>query len=82
MPGYHKRDIQKGVLGEVSKITEEYTEFIDANEQGSRIMELVELSDLVGAITFYVKNKYGMGITDLVSFSNITKRAFEDGTRK
>lgn len=82
MPGYHKRDIEKGTLGEISKIKEEFEEFLDANEQGSRIMELIELSDLVGAITFYVQNKYGMSITDLVCFSNITKRAFEDGTRK
>lgn len=57
MAGYHIKFINKGVLGFFSKIEEEFNEFKDAHEQKSTIMELVELSDLIGAtIAFYRKN--------------------------
>lgn len=57
MAGYHIKFITKGVLGYFSKIEEEFSEFIDAHEQKSVVMELVELSDLIGAtIAFYRKN--------------------------
>lgn len=57
MAGHHIRFINKGVLGLFSKIEEEFNEFKDAHEQQSIIMELVELSDLIGAtIAFYRKN--------------------------
>jgi len=35
-PGYHKRTITKGQLGEASKIIEEAEEFADAVDQGAR----------------------------------------------
>lgn len=81
MAGYHKSNISKGTLGEASKITEEYLEFMDAVEQGSKVMELVELSDLIGATEEYLK-KYNLTIQDLIGFSDITKRAFKNGARK
>lgn len=81
MAGYHKFNIPKGTLGEASKITEEYLEFMDAVEQGSKVMELVELSDLIGATEEYLK-KYNLTIQDLIGFSDITKRAFKNGARK
>lgn len=57
MAGYHIKFINKGVLGYFSKIEEEFQEFKDAHEQKSVVMELVELSDLIGAtIAFYRKN--------------------------
>lgn len=57
MAGYHIKFINKGVLGFFSKIEEEFNEFKDAHEQNSTVMELVELSDLIGAtIAFYRKN--------------------------
>lgn len=57
MAGYHIKFINKGVLGYFSKIEEEFHEFKDAHEQNSFVMELVELSDLIGAtIAFYRKN--------------------------
>ena len=49
-PGYHLRKIAKGSPGEASKIKEELEEFLDAVDQGVKIMALVELSDLYGAI--------------------------------
>lgn len=57
MAGYHIKFINKGVLGYFSKIEEEFNEFKDAHEQQSTVMELVELSDLIGAtIAFYRNN--------------------------
>ena len=81
--GYHLKDIKTGQLGESSKIQEELEELLDAEAQGSKVMALVELSDLIGSIEAYLENKYpGLTLEDLKNFSNITKRAFKDGTRK
>ena len=81
MPGYHINTIPKGEVGEFNKIEEELAELQDAHQQNSKVMELVELSDLLGAIEEYVK-KYNMTLNDLKKFSDITKRAFISGDRK
>lgn len=78
--GYHITNIEKGVLGEISKIEEELNELKDAEKQGSKIMMMVELSDLYGALEEYCV-KQGLTIEDLKIFSNITKRAFKNGRR-
>ena len=80
--GYHINDIQKGRIGEPSKILEEAHEFIDACEQGSSIMALIELSDLYGAMEHYL-NKHHPTVTmaDLETMASITKRAFDSGRR-
>lgn len=81
-PGYHLKKIEKGVLGEASKIKEEVEEFLDALDQESKIMALVELSDLVGAINAYCENHApGISLDDLKSMAKITRRAFENGRR-
>ena len=49
-PGYHLAPIPRGELGELSKVIEEALEALDAQNQGARLMVLVELSDLVGAM--------------------------------
>lgn len=79
--GYHINKIPKGVLGERSKISEEYLEWEDSCEQGCSIMELVELSDLIGAIESYTENNYNISIEDLQKMNLITKRAFINGRR-
>lgn len=79
--GYHRKQINKGVFGEASKIFEEVQEFEDALDQNAKIMELCELSDLIGAIEAYSKNKYGISLDDLILMKNLTKSAFEDGRR-
>jgi hypothetical protein len=80
--GYHVHEISKGVLGEVSKIEEEFLEFKDALSQGVSIMALIELSDMVGAIESFLENKYpNITIQDLVKMSDVTKRAFKNGNR-
>lgn len=81
-PGYHTRDIAPGVVGELSKIREELDELADAAQQGSKIMELVELADLYGAVELYLEKHHpGVAMEDLKTFSGITRRAFENGHR-
>lgn len=78
---YHLKEIPKGVIGEPSKIIEEFSEWEDALEQNCKIMELIELSDLLGAIELYTLNYYNINLEDLKTMSEITKRAFESGER-
>lgn len=81
-PGYHIRAITPGVLGELSKIQEELDELADAAEQGTKIMELVELADLYGAVQLYLEAHHpGTTMSDLETFSAITRRAFLNGRR-
>ena len=81
-PGYHKRPIPKGELGELSKVAEELAEARDAEEQGVKIMLLLELSDLVGALQLYLeKHHEGITLDDLVKMSDVTQRAFQNGHR-
>lgn len=61
-PGYHLREIPKGVVGEASKILEEAAEFAEALEQGAKLMAIIELSDMRGAVEAYLKN-YHDGVT-------------------
>ena len=78
--GYHITKIEKGKLGDISKIQEELDELKDAEAQGTKIMIGVELSDLYGAIELYAE-KQGLTMEDLKIFSDITKRAFRNGRR-
>lgn len=78
--GYHIRKISKGTLGSRSKITEEYEEFLDAYDHNNTVMELLELSDLLGAIEAYIQS-YNITLYQLITMMNATKRAFQDGTR-
>ena len=80
--GYHKINIEKGVFGEASKISEEYNEWLDAKNQDIAIMELVELSDMIGAMEGYIEKRFGMSIINLLKMSEATKSAFKDGTRQ
>ena len=53
-------------------------------EQGQKLMCLVELSDMLGAIEGYLEKHYAgkITITDLFNMSNATRTAFETGYRK
>lgn len=79
--GYHTKNIQKGVLGQISKIQEEVDEFKDAQEQGNKIMMLCELSDIYGALESLAESN-GVSLNDLKVMSDATKRAFKSGHRK
>ena len=82
VPGYHLTPITKGTLGEPSKIREELDELTDAYAQGDRILMLVELADLVGAVElFMAKHLPGMTLDDVRKFAQTTRRAFENGHR-
>lgn len=81
--GYHWNAIPRGDYGELSKIKEEVLELEDAIGQGNKVMALVELSDLVGAIKGYVAKHFGehISVDDLIKMSEATARAFETGQR-
>lgn len=79
--GYHITNIKKGKLGEFSKIEEEFNELKDAFEQSDKILQLCELSDLIGAIESYTTSKFNVSLDDLISFSNKTKSAFKENKR-
>ena len=78
--GYHISEIPKGVIGEFSKITEEYEELLDAHNQKDTILELCEITDLIGAIEEYLKN-FNITLEDAIKFSNKTKQAFKENKR-
>jgi len=78
--GYHISKIPKGVIGEFSKITEEYEELLDAHNQKDTILELCEITDLIGAIEEYLKN-FNITLEDAIKFSNKTKQAFKENKR-
>lgn len=81
-PGYHLVEITRGDIGEISKIQEEVDELRDAVQQGSKIMALVELSDLYGAIELYLTRHHpDTSMHDLAIMSMITQRAFDSGRR-
>lgn len=80
--GYHVKKITKGELGEFSKVKEEVAELEDALEQGVKIMAQVELADLYGAIEAYADVHFGLTMDDIKKMSDVTKRAFKDGSRR
>lgn len=81
-PGYHLKPIAKGELGELSKLDEELAELHDAAAQGVKIMELVELSDLYGAMRLYLERHHpGTTMADLEKMNDVTRRAFLNGHR-
>lgn len=80
MSGYHITPIPRGVYGQASKIEEEFLEFKDALLQSNKLMSLIELSDLIGAVEAYAENN-GSSLSDLLIMLEATKRAFNDGTR-
>lgn len=84
MAGYHLTEIERGKYGDFSKIKEEFQELNDAHEQSNRLMELIELSDLICAIDGYLNKHFKGAITiqDLIVQSNATKRSFSSGERK
>ena len=57
---YHLRSIEKGTIGELSKVYEEIEEVKDSDEQGVDLMVLVELSDVIGAIESYLEKQLSL----------------------
>ena len=69
---YHISTINKGILGEWSKVIEELEELLDSREQNCKIMELLELSDLYGAINSYC-HKY-IGLSFAKTYKSMNKK--------
>jgi len=78
--GYHKTEIPKGTLGEFSKIEEEFNELRDAHSQSNKVLEICELSDMLGAIEAYAA-KWNLSLADLEQMQKSTASAFNDGQR-
>lgn len=79
--GYHLKKIKKGTLGKISKVLEEIEEYQDAKRQKCKIMQELELADIYGALEA-VAATHGLKMQDLKKMSELTKRAFESGSRK
>lgn len=66
---FHKRPIApEGVLGEFSKIEEEVDEMREGIEQGDRMLVLIELCDLLGAVDEYAKKQYNLSLAELAQY--------------
>jgi hypothetical protein len=78
--GYHSIEIEKGLLGDSSKIQEELDELKDAEKQGVKILIHCELADLYGALAACA-DWYGFTMDDLKAMSVLTAAAFENGKR-
>ena len=79
--GYHTKNIEKGIIGEFSKIKEEFQELEDAKEQNNPVLQICELCDLIGAIELYAKNMWELSLEDLIKMKECTKESFEEGKR-
>lgn len=80
--GYSLSSIPRGKFGEISKIKEEVEELEDAMEQGSYVMSLVELSDILGAIDGFLEKYFpNVDKEELDRMNKITQRAFKNGYR-
>ena len=81
--GYHLSPIPKGTYGDLDKVYEEVAELKDAEAQGNRLMVLMELSDMMGAVRGFLEQHHPeMSLTDLIIMADATRRAFVTGARK
>lgn len=80
--GYRKINIDKGELGEFSKIKEEYYELTDAVDQNTKVLMICELCDLIGAIEAFSEKHFNLTLNDLIHMKQLTKSSFEEGKRK
>jgi hypothetical protein len=79
---YHIKEIEKGEVGKLSKIYEEIEEVKDADDQNCNVMVILELSDVIGAIECYLEKEHpSITLKDLIKMKDITKRAFQSGSR-
>lgn len=76
MSKFHLRKINKGIYGELSKISEELEEAYDAQERDHKLMLMFELSDIIGAVAG-VAEKYNFSLDDLVKFAKLRSEVFK-----
>lgn len=80
--GYHDRIIPKVPAGSFLKILEETEEAQDAYLSNNKIMLLVELADIYGAMELFLeKDFHGISMGDIKKMNEVTKRAFQNGRR-
>jgi hypothetical protein len=71
---FHKKEIKKGIYGDLSKVKEEIEEYEDAISQNCKIMSDLELADIYGALEG-LANSHNLSMADLKSMSDLTKKA-------
>lgn len=74
-------NLPKASLGTFDKVLEEMWEIREATLQGNGLLQLCEFADLFGAIENYLTTTLEVNMTDLKKMSQLTKRAFETGSR-
>ena len=79
--GYHLSRIPRGVLGEFSKIEEEFRELEDSIKQRNKVLSICELADLIGAIELFAET-YSLSLKDIIKMKDLTKKAFLCGDRE
>lgn len=80
---YHIMDIPKAPSGSFFKIYEEVFEMLDAIKQENKLMELQELSDMIGACKQYINTNYNdITFNDILKMTEATERAFKSNKRK
>lgn len=82
--GYHLRPIKvRGEFGTIEKMEEELDELREAMEQNNKILALIELTDLYGALRGYLETHFpDISMEDVKNMSDATRRAFLEGDRK
>jgi hypothetical protein len=78
--GYHLSKIPRGVLGEFSKIEEEFEELKDSIKQKNKVLSICELADLLGSIELFAQN-YSLTLGDIIKMKDLTEKAFLCGER-
>lgn len=64
----------RGRFGEASKVKEEFEEWEEANSDGYKVLEQVELVDLVGAIIGYAEKKFNIDADSLLKEAKAKNR--------
>ena len=81
--GYHLSSIKKERYGSAEKLKEEVEELLDAVAQKNKIMTLVELSDIIGAMRGFLRESFPqISLDDVIKMNDATERAFNSGLRK
>lgn len=72
---FHVMPVRQGTYGELSKIQEELDEALDAETRGQKLLLMIELSDIIGAVAG-VAERHGYSLDDLIQFSELRRNVF------
>ena len=72
---FHVMPVRRGTYGELSKVQEELDEALDAETRGQKLLLMIELSDIIGAVAG-VAERHGYSLDDLIQFSELRRNVF------